>query len=59
MHWDDPNELVDRLKLLAASAESGNTSHSNEILNIVEELREAGYIKGAGNSRFKSLLQWA
>ena len=59
VHWDDPNELVDRLKLLAASAESGNTSHSNEILNIVEELREAGYIKGAGNSRFKSLLQWA
>jgi hypothetical protein len=58
VHWDDPNELVDRLKLLVASAETGNTSHSNEILNIVEELREAGYIKGAGNSRFKSLSQW-
>lgn len=59
VHWDDPNELVDRLKLLTASAETGNTSHGNEILNIVEELREAGYIKGAGNSRFKSFLQWA
>jgi len=58
VHWDDPNELVDRLRLVVASAETGNTSHSNEILNIVEELREAGYIKGAGNSRYKSLSQW-
>ncbi|XP_054257468.1 uncharacterized protein LOC129002724 [Macrosteles quadrilineatus] len=58
VHWDNPNELVDRLKLLVASAETGNTSHGNEILNIVEELHEAGYIRGAGNSRFKSLSQW-
>lgn len=57
VHWDNPNELVSRLKLLVTSAESGHTSHSNEIINIIEELRESGYIKGAGNSRFKSLLQ--
>ena len=59
VHWDNPNELVDRLKLLTSSADSGNNSHGNEILNIVEELREAGYIRGAGNSRFKSFLTWA
>lgn len=56
-YWDNPNELCDRLRLLVASAESGNTSHSNEILNITEELREAGYIKGRGNSRYLSLVR--
>lgn len=59
VHWDNPNELVDRLKLLVASAETGNTSHGNEIVNIVEELHEAGYIKGSGNSRYKSVSRWA
>lgn len=57
VYWDDPNELCDRLRLLVASAEAGNTSHKNEMLSIVEELREAGYIKGKCNSRFKTLLQ--
>lgn len=45
VHWDDPNELVDRLRLLAMSTETGHTSHTNEILNIIEELREGGFIK--------------
>ena len=44
IYWDDPNELVDRLRLLMAEQQAGNKSHSNEILAIVEELREAGYI---------------
>lgn len=57
VHWDDPNELVDRLRLLAMSTETGNTSHANEIINIVEELREAGYIKGSGNKTFETLLK--
>lgn len=57
VHWDDPNELVDRLRLLSMSAETGNTSHANEIINIIEELREAGHIKGSGNNRFKTLLK--
>jgi len=56
VHWDDPNELIDRLRHIAMSTESGNRVHGNEILSIMEELREAGYIKGAGNSRYKSLL---
>lgn len=57
IHWDDPNELVDRLRLLAMSTETGHTSHANEILNIIEELREGGFIKGPGNKRFHALLK--
>lgn len=44
-YWDDPNELVDRLRLLIASQAAGHTGHNNEIISIVEELREAKIIK--------------
>lgn len=44
VHWDDPNELVDRLRLLDASRRAGNDSHDNEAVSIIEELREAGLI---------------
>lgn len=44
VHWDDPNELVDRLRLLNASRQAGNNAHDNEIMSIIEELREAGII---------------
>ncbi|KYN13316.1 hypothetical protein ALC57_14496 [Trachymyrmex cornetzi] len=44
VHWDDPNELVDRLQLLDASRRAGNNAHDNEILSIIEELRETGLI---------------
>ena len=45
IYWDDPNELVDRLKLLIASKEAGNTSLDNEIVAIVNnELRESNLI---------------
>lgn len=44
VHWNDPNEIVDRLRLLIASQAAGNTSHSNEIVSIIEELREAKII---------------
>jgi hypothetical protein len=39
-YYDDGNELIDRLKLLIASARAGNNAHDNEILSIVEEMRE-------------------
>lgn len=42
--WNDPNELVDRLRLLIAEQAAGNPSHINEIHSIIEELREADYI---------------
>lgn len=45
VYWDDPNELIDRLKLLIASKNAGNTNHDNEIVSIIEELKEAGIIK--------------
>lgn len=44
VYWDDPNELVNRLRLLLAAQAAGNSTHTNEILSIIEELREAGII---------------
>lgn len=44
VYWDDPNELVDRLRLLVAEQSAGNNNHINEIHSIIEELREDGYI---------------
>jgi len=44
VHWDDPNELVDRLRLLEASRQTGHNAHDNEILSIIEEFHEAGFI---------------
>lgn len=43
-YWDDPNELVDRLRLLISSKSAGHTGHENEIVSIIEELREAKII---------------
>ena len=44
VYRDDPNELVDRLRLLVSEQQAGNNTNTNEILSITEELREAGYI---------------
>jgi hypothetical protein len=44
IYWDDLNELVERLRLLIASQNAGNTNHVNEINSIIEELTEAGVI---------------
>jgi len=49
VYWDDPNELVDRLRLLLSSQAAGNTGVSNEILSIFEELLEVGLIKRIPN----------
>jgi hypothetical protein len=45
VYWDDPNELVNRLRLLIASQLAGHTGHSNEIVSVIEELREANIIE--------------
>ncbi|CAB0041108.1 unnamed protein product [Trichogramma brassicae] len=42
VYWNDPNELVDRLRLLVAEKSAGNNAHDNEITSIIEELREDG-----------------
>lgn len=44
IYWDNANELVDRLRLLFSSRSSGHNGHDNEILSIIEELREADII---------------
>lgn len=44
IYWDNINELIDRLRLLISSTASGHTNHNNEIISIVEELREAKVI---------------
>lgn len=44
-HFDNYNEIVDRLKLLTASQLAGNTGHNNEIVSIIEELREGKIIR--------------
>lgn len=44
VHWNDPNELVDRLSLLLSSKSAGHTGHTNEINSIIEELRESNII---------------
>ena len=44
IYWDNPNELVDRLRLLWLSRIAGNTGVDNEIDSIIEELRESGII---------------
>lgn len=44
IYWDDPNEIVDRLRLLISSSQAGHNSHNNEIMSIIEELREAQII---------------
>jgi len=44
VYYDDPNELVTRLNLLIASQSAGNTGVNNEIISILEELRERNLI---------------
>ncbi|XP_039288307.1 uncharacterized protein LOC120352331 [Nilaparvata lugens] len=46
IYHNNPNELVDRLRLLDQSRAVGNTGHENEIISILEELVEGGYIVG-------------
>lgn len=48
-HWDDPNELCDRLRLLIFSKQVGNTRLDSRNISILEELQEAGFIKDYGN----------
>ena len=44
IYWDDPNELVERLRLLIAEVSAGNENNVNKIQSIIEELREAKII---------------
>ena len=39
-NWGNPNQLVDRLRLLIAEPVVGDDSHTNEICMIIREQRE-------------------
>lgn len=43
-HYKNPNDLVDRLRLLIASRAAGNSNHAQEINSLVAELRQTGHI---------------
>lgn len=45
IYWDDPNELVNRLRVLISSKNAGYTCQEDEIMSIVEELREDNLIE--------------
>lgn len=42
--WRNPNDLVNRLRLLIMSRDSGNNSHTQEIEEIIQELKAAKII---------------
>jgi len=44
IHWDDPNKIVVRLRLLEASRQAGHNGHDNEILSIIKELCDVSLI---------------
>lgn len=44
VYWNNINELVQRLRLLYASKYAGHSGHDNEIIAILEELREEDII---------------
>jgi hypothetical protein len=44
VYYDDPNELVTRLNLITSSQIASNTGVNNEIISILEELRERNII---------------
>lgn len=44
VYWNKPKELVDRLRLLWSSKQAGHGGLDNEIISLIEELREEGII---------------
>lgn len=51
VYWDNPNELVDRLHLLISERDAGHSGVDGEIISILEELSERGFIINSGKSR--------
>lgn len=44
-YYSNPNQLVERLMLLHASSLAGNSSHHNEIIDILNQLKRQKYIE--------------
>lgn len=45
VYWRNVNDIVDRLQLLLSSEASGNSNLHNEIISIIEELKESNIIQ--------------
>ena len=45
VYWDDPNELVDRLRLLDASYRAGNNSRQRDAIDYRGTSRSRSYYK--------------
>lgn len=45
---DNPNEIIDCLRLLNASHQAGHRSQNNELISIIEELKECGVMTQNG-----------
>ena len=44
IYGDNPNDLVNRLRLLLSTESVAHKNHKNEIISIVEEMKEANII---------------
>ena len=51
LYWDDPNELVERIELLAGERNAEYLSVDHKIISILQKLRERGVIISIGNSQ--------
>ena len=53
----DPNALLERLDLLLASQEAGNTGVTNELVSICDELKRQGVLDPKPYKRLISILK--
>jgi hypothetical protein len=53
IYYNDINKIIDRLQLLVSSRQSGNNSHTNEIIEIINELLKENVIDS--NKYFRML----
>ena len=53
----DPNALLERLDLLLASKEAGNTDVENEAVTICDELKRQGYLDTKSYKKLNSIIK--
>ena len=53
----DPNELLERLALLLASQEAGNTGVVNELVSICDELKRQGVLNSESYKKLNSVIK--
>ena len=53
----DPNALLERLDLLLASKEAGNTGVVNELVSICDELKRQGVLNSESYKKLNSVIK--